>query len=111
MKSPQHVSLEEEEDYICTFYSRERLIQLVDFLHDNTSGQLQIEVTKFASALSESQIENAGEVKFKHNLVEHSSELLFYMSMVFLQGEYLAVLPGHSLSSICVYCMGHQHQL
>jgi hypothetical protein len=63
--------LEENDDYRSTFYSRERLSQLVNFLRDNTSGQLQIEVAKFADALSESQIETAGEVNFKHNLVEH----------------------------------------
>jgi hypothetical protein len=71
MKLPQHVSLEEDDDYIRTFYSRERLSQLVDFLRDNTSGQLQIEVTKFADALSESQIETAGELNFIHNFIEY----------------------------------------
>ena len=71
MKSPQHVSLEEDNDYISTFYSRERLSQLVDFLRDNTSGQLQIEVTKFADSLSESQIETRGEIYFKHNFIKH----------------------------------------
>jgi hypothetical protein len=76
MKSPQHVSLEEDDNYISTLYSRERLTQLVDFLRDNTSGQLQSEVTRFADALSESQIETAGEVHFKHNLIEHSHESL-----------------------------------
>jgi hypothetical protein len=72
MKSPQHVSLEEDDDYISTVYSRERLSQLVDFLRDNTSGQLQIEVIKFADALSESQIETASKTNFKHNLIERS---------------------------------------
>jgi len=85
MKSPKHVSLEEDDDYISTVYSRERLVQLVDFLRDNTSGQLQIEVTKFADALSESQIEAAGEMNFKHNLIEHSNESLCYMNMFSLQ--------------------------
>jgi hypothetical protein len=72
MKSPQHVSLEDDDDYMSTVYSRERLSQLVDFLRDNTSGQLQIEVTKFADILSESQIDTAGEMNFKHNVIEHS---------------------------------------
>jgi hypothetical protein len=64
VKSPHHFSLEEDDDQISTFYSRERLTQLVDFLRDNTSGQLQIDITKFASALSDSQIQTAGKVKF-----------------------------------------------
>jgi len=104
MKSPQHVSLEEDDDYISAVYGRERLSQLVDFLRDNTSGQLQIEVTKFAEALSESQIETAGEMNFKHNLIEHSYDP--YVNMFSLQGGYLAFVPGHSLSSICAYRMG-----
>ena len=107
MKSPRHVSLEEDEDCISTVYSRERLSQLVDFLRDNTSGQLQIEVTKFADALSESQTEAAGEVNFEHNVIEHSHESLCYMNMFSLRGGYLAFVPGHSLSSICAYCMGY----
>jgi len=107
MKSPRRVSLEEDDDYISTVYSRERLSQLVDFLRDNTSGQLQIEVTKFADALSESQIKAAGEMNFKHNLIENSNESLCYMNMFSLQGGYLAFVPGHILSSICAYCVGY----
>jgi hypothetical protein len=64
VKSPHHFSLEEDDDQISTFYSRERLTQLVDFLRDNTTEPLQIEITKFASALSDSQIQTAGKVKF-----------------------------------------------
>jgi hypothetical protein len=64
VQSPHHFSLEEDDDQISTFYSRERLTQLVDFLRDNTSGQLQIEITKFASVLSDSQIEAAGKIRF-----------------------------------------------
>jgi hypothetical protein len=62
MKSPHHFSLEEDDDQISTFCSRERLTQLVDFLRDNTSGQLQTEITQFASALSDSQLETAGKI-------------------------------------------------
>jgi hypothetical protein len=74
MKSPQHVSSEEDDDYISAVYSRERFSQLVDFLRDNTSGQLQIEVTMFADNLSELQIETTGEMNFKHNLIERSCD-------------------------------------
>jgi len=64
MKSPHHFSLEEDDDQISIFYSRERLIQLIDFLRDNTSGPLQVEIIKFASALLESQTETAGKITF-----------------------------------------------
>jgi hypothetical protein len=33
------------------------------------------------------------------------------MNMFSLQGEYLAFVPGHSLSSICAYCMGYHFYL
>ncbi|PNF30079.1 hypothetical protein B7P43_G04236 [Cryptotermes secundus] len=62
MKSPHHFSLEEDDTRRSTFYSRERLTQLVDFLRDNTDGQLQIEISQFASTLSISQLETAGTV-------------------------------------------------
>lgn len=64
VKTPHHFSVEQDDDQISTFYSRERLTQLVDFLRDNTSGQLQIEITKFASALSDPQIHTPGKVHF-----------------------------------------------
>jgi hypothetical protein len=64
MKSPHHFSLEEDDNQRSTFYSRERLMQLVDFLRDNTDGQLQTEITQFASTMSVLQLETAGKMKF-----------------------------------------------
>jgi hypothetical protein len=64
MKTPHNFSLEENDDQRSTFYSRERLTQLVDFLRDNTDGQLQIDITLFASALSDSRLQAAGKLKY-----------------------------------------------
>lgn len=64
MKSPNHFSLEENDEQRSTSYSRERLTQLVDFLRDNTGGQLHIDITKFASTLSDLKLETAGKMKF-----------------------------------------------
>jgi hypothetical protein len=60
MKTSHSFSLEENDDQRSTFCSRERLIQLVDFLRDNSDGQLQIDITQFASALPVSRLRTAG---------------------------------------------------
>ncbi|XP_021918501.1 uncharacterized protein LOC110829239 isoform X4 [Zootermopsis nevadensis] len=78
VKTPHHFYVEQDDDQISTFYSRERLTQLVDFLRDNTSGQLQIEITKFASALSDPQTHTPGTIVKVEKFMNEFSILLDY---------------------------------
>ncbi|XP_069671907.1 uncharacterized protein Sptz isoform X2 [Periplaneta americana] len=61
-RSPLHFALEEDDDQICSFYSRERLIQLLDFLHESTSGHLQSKLAMFSNIITGCQLDIAGSI-------------------------------------------------
>ena len=57
MRIPHYFAIQEDEEQINALYSKDRISQLIDFLKDNTSDDLQKEIKKVFDTVSFPQMD------------------------------------------------------